>query len=292
MVSYLSVQAVAAKALKGGGVLRGLETPFRTEWDWNIAGGCQQPRPHVLAASSPTGLHSLRVYLMTRCRQCQPCRTFRAITWRDRIYNEIAQSNRTWFGTFTFTPLQHSIMELDIRKRYALRGHSAPWGHCLYKERVKLAGDLMTMFIKRLRFDLGDVKFRYVMVAEPHKNGTPHFHVMFHETGARIGLREIMKSWYQVEIPEDLPRNWRPNSQAGWMKAKLVAQDSETSIQRSSWYLCKYITKTAGTRMRVSFRYGKTVDDHSQQLINKGGVKGGGRSPPPYKQRCWREKKE
>lgn len=282
MLSYAKLQAVAANALQNGGSLRSLpedatvsltdRTNTGTVIDWNIAGSCNSPREALLAATTTQNgqLHRLRVYLAVRCRKCDPCLRYRAMNWRERCEAEILSANRTWFGSLTFTPIQHKRADHEIALK-AIEGseldpsllddEKVEWvlsmlsPEVLWSERQRVLGREMTLYMKRLRESL-DVPLRYVIITERHKmklRGRPHFHVLIHETGLPIRKRELKQAW-----------------SGGHVMFKLADRNS-------AYYVTKYLTKESSARVRASFRYGKLNNDLDHNLpasVNRG-VSGG-----------------
>jgi len=100
----------------------------------------------------------------------------------------------------------------------------------------------LTKYFKRLRKK--GAQFRFVLVAEAHKDGYPHFHALLHEKGPMI-----TKSTLQGEWPY------------GFTSAKLVKDD------RAALYVAKYLAKDARTRIRASLQYGQSVHDDFSALI-------------------------
>ena len=49
----------------------------------------------------------------------------------------------------------------------------------------------VTLWLKRLRRSRSAGSVRYLLVAEAHKSGQPHFHVLLHEYGQPIPAREL-----------------------------------------------------------------------------------------------------
>lgn len=286
MLSHAKLSAIAEKALLNGGVLRSLPEDATvsltdrvntgTVLDWNIAGSCNSNREVLLAATTTKDgqLHRLRVYLTVRCRKCGPCLKFRAMNWRERCEAEISSANRTWFGSLTFTPLQHSRADHEIALK-AIEGseldpslldnEKVQWilsmlsPETLWVERQRVLGREMTLYMKRLRESL-DVPLRYIIITERHKmklRGRPHFHVLIHETGAPIRKRQLKQAW-----------------SGGHVSFKLADR-------ASAFYVTKYLTKESSARVRASFQYGKRNHDlsHNHQTNKTGGVLVEGVSP-------------
>lgn len=101
----------------------------------------------------------------------------------------------------------------------------------------------LTKYFKRLRKK--GAEFRFVLVAEAHKDGYPHFHALLHERDA-----VITKSTLQGEWPY------------GFTTCKLVKDE------RAAHYVAKYLAKDARTRIRASLHYGQSVHDDFSALIS------------------------
>lgn len=142
---------------------------------------------------------------------------------------EMKSSFRTWMGTFTINP-HHRFM-------FSVRAGSRDY-HASHREISKE----ITKYLKRLR--KAGFKFRYVVVAEAHKDGYPHLHMLLHEVSA-----PIPKSRLQAEWPY------------GFTTFKLVKDRAAT------FYVAKYLAKDARTRIRASLRYGQSVPDLIGEVI-------------------------
>ncbi len=96
------------------------------------------------------------------------------------------------------------------------------------------AGKEITRYLKRLR--KAGARVRYCLVAEAHKSGLPHFHMLLHEVSEDHPVRHRL-----------LVDKWG----AGFVNAKLVPSES-----RVAFYVTKYLTKSARARIRASAEYG------------------------------------
>lgn len=174
--------------------------------------------------------------LITRCRRCDRCLRYRAWKWRTRALEEVRLGSRTWFGTLTVDPDHHflalsrvraacheqgySFDDLDEVKRFALL--------------VKEHGRELTLYVKRLR-KYSQVRIRYLIVAEKHKSGLPHFHMLIHERGGEIKHKLLSAEWH-----------------LGFEKWRLTS----TLEPQKALYLCKYLSKDLTARVRASQSYG------------------------------------
>lgn len=205
---------------------------------WDISNGCSKPFELTLSSAPPPDKILQKVNIpdgkirhidiSCPCRKCEPCLKNRRILWRRRMRHEINQSNRTWFGTFTINPHQRFVFSM----RAGTRDYFASYGE-ISKE--------LTKYFKRLR--KAGFKFRYVVVAEAHKDGYPHLHCLIHEVSTPIPKRRLQSEW--------------PH---GYTTFKLVEDASAV------YYVTKYLSKDARTRIRASLKYGQSVRDLSDVI--------------------------
>lgn len=229
------------------GMGRGLEFKSPITAAWDIAGQCLNPREFRMdaAASRLSGERLVRapgrpysVVLTVRCRACEWCLRQRAARWAFRAVEEIDANVRTWFATFTFTPQNHVVMRAMTSRRLA-RGGTDFALLSATEQHVELSreyGAEITKYFKRIRKNSG-APLRYILVQEPHKSGLPHFHALIHESDEARPIRH-----------RTLATGWK----LGFSKFKLC-EGSKTA-----WYVAKYLTKNAWTRVRASKWYGKT----------------------------------
>lgn len=211
-------------------------------------------RVSLLKETTYPAHHDIRV----PCRKCDICLSNRSKRWAAKARTEVLVANRTWFGTFTIKPSQRFLYKLEAQHTALLRG--CDWsGLTVTEQFAYIVGQIspdLTKFIKRIRKNSG-AKLRYLLVAEAHKDGFPHFHILLHE----IGEQQVSKSILQ--------HHWKH----GFSSWKLV--DDEGS---APWYVCKYMAKTALIRVRASQNYGpfaeRSFTEHAlgvtQSLLKKG----------------------
>lgn len=211
---------------------------------WDISADCTSPvtvelkgAPCTLDGKRKRGWsHTLT--MLTRCRKCPACLRRRSRLWAYRAKAEIEAAPRTWFATFTAAPGWQSILQMRASHRLTaggtdLRQLSPP---DQFNELVREFGAEVTKYIKRIRKNTG-AAFRYILVAEPHKSGAPHFHALFHEhTEGSLRHAPLTSTW-----------------KLGFTKFKVV------SGTQSAFYVAKYLAKTAASRVRASLGYGKEV---------------------------------
>lgn len=211
--------------------------------DWPIHGDCQNRYTatfKVLPYLDPAGRKTKRTYsiyvdIHTRCRKCEKCLLHRASLWRVRALNEYRSAPRTWFGTLTLRPdrmLHFRFRAIQRAIREGVHFEGLPAAGQFARVHAEISREL-TKGLKRLRHA---APFKYILVAEAHKSGNPHYHLLFHERNANKPL-----------LYADLKRYfWRE----GFSNYKLVVEPKQAT------YLCKYLSKSLLARVRASQRYG------------------------------------
>jgi len=188
----------------------------------------------------------IRVEGFGRCRKCPPCLAYRKRLWTFRALAETSQHPRTWFGTLTLRPERQSYYR-NVARRTAratvvsISAEGAPAfddfethdDDVQFREHVQAISPAITRYIKRVREQSG-AKVRYLLVAEAHESGDPHFHMLLHEVTVLDAVRKrvLQGQWHE-----------------GYSSWKLA--DAKTA-----YYVCKYIGKDARTRVRASCAYG------------------------------------
>jgi hypothetical protein len=109
-----------------------------------------------------------------------------------------------------------------------------------FGERHREINRELTTWIKRVRHESGS-NIRYMLTAEAHKSGLPHYHMLLHEGGEDQPVRA-----------STIKGQWK----LGFSQCKLVAQDQE---KRAAAYVSKYLSKDARSRVRASVGYGHTA---------------------------------
>lgn len=172
-----------------------------------------------------------------KCRKCKNCLKARSVLWSNRAKIERSLSSRTWMGTLTLNPTSQHITLNQTRVRLAKGGtdYEALTVEEQFAEHVKTIGVEITKYFKRVRKSTG-APIRYLLVAEHHKSGLPHFHCLVHERSPDTPVRHA-----------SLASNWR----LGFEHFKLVHSSKGVS------YVTKYLTKSAAARVRASLYYGK-----------------------------------
>jgi hypothetical protein len=175
--------------------------------------------------------------LDVRCRRCENCLRHRQQLWAARARDEVVLSGRTWFGTLTLSPESYMRSKFAAELYMARRGHKLE--ECgesdLFKATVQCIAPEITLWLKRIRKNSG-AALRYIIVCEAHKTGVPHWHVLVHENEGKVGKRVLDHAW-----------------RLGYSQFRLV----DTSDERTSFYVTKYLSKSALTRVRASADYGR-----------------------------------
>lgn len=248
----------------GSGIQRISQMKFR----WNIAGNCSAPYSRTIwarptegeglrpkwATVAPGREHTLELELETRCRKCENCRMARASEWRVRARAELAIAPRTWFGTLTLRPeVQYHMLSL-ARHRLAIQGidfDSLDFGEQFVLRHNEIAREI-TKMIKRVR-KLSAAKFKYLVIAEAHKSGAPHYHILIHECDTLTVVRKSV-----------LDAQWK----LGFCQWRLVPHTKPWQ----GAYITKYLSKSLAARVRASQGYGRLSTDvleHRRTTVGK-----------------------
>lgn len=213
---------------------------------WAIAGGCQAPVPVELNGAPAKILGGRKVrsgsgrpfslLMHVRCRRCAWCLGKRRNLWAFRGQEEIRWAPRTWFATFTLSPANGFMLRARAAQRLRCGGTDFERlsGADQFLELQREYGAELTKFFKRLRKNTG-AKLRYILVAERHKSGAPHYHALIHEVSGSNPLRHAsLQSEYKL----------------GHSQFKLC------NDLKSAWYVAKYLAKSLDARVRASLGYG------------------------------------
>lgn len=239
------------------GLAMGAKRLNHLEYEWLMSGDCTSPFRRTMAASptptwgkwaevTPTTKHSLVLYLETRCRKCDNCRKYRRRHWAARACIETGVSVRTWKCTYTLAPEYRMRVLNQLRDRDAdqqLDFDQRPPQEQYRKLHAVFSKEFTRMF-KRLRFNTG-CPFRYLLVAEAHADGFPHYHALIHESDPHrpLSYRQLKAEW-----------------SLGFTNFKLVSDLQEAT------YLCKYLSKDMLARVRASMSYGVSTVDTLQRI--------------------------
>lgn len=196
--------------------------------------------------------------MQVRCRKCENCAKARAAHWRFRAVSEWRAAPRSWLVTLTFRPEEH--LRCLSKARRSVDAQGVDFETLSPDEQFDLltreTSRLVTLYFKRLRKgEVGDrtrpqlvselpetwehppAAFRYMMVAEAHKSGLPHYHVVLHELSLERQIRHAT-----------IKHHWS----IGFSDAKLIKDE------RAATYAAKYLSKAGLVRVRASIGYGRT----------------------------------
>lgn len=260
-----------------------LQRLSHNSYEWDCSGDCLRRVTREFFARKDRGQSkwngwnpgepgALRLIQHFRCKKCEECRKVHRNIWAARAFGECERAIRTWFGTLTVDPQLCQDALNRIRASHARHGDD----YDAFPEERRFAllanelGKLVTKALKRLR--KSGVPFRYLLVAEAHKSGVPHWHVLVHET---LITRPFVKNEHLVPQFERI----------GFARFKLVDEGNG-----AVWYVTKYIAKAVPTRVRASIGYGhgcnaaKTLYEHRDDfnLVDecREGGSGGVENPP------------
>jgi len=235
-----AVHRTAIRALSANGRRESLTTI-----KWDVSGNCTESREVTLKSRPDNGqfrdVHipsdgiPTFVDMEVRCRKCPNCLQQRAWKWALRARAEIAAVERTWFATFTLSAEQQYWAAMKAQE--AMRGgqdFSLLTPTEQYQARNRIISLEFTKYFKRVRPRTGG-SLRYLLVAEQHKSGMPHYHALIHETDRAHPIRKSR-----------LQSNWK----LGFTRFKLVDNNAPAS------YITKYLSKNITARVRASVFYG------------------------------------
>lgn len=215
--------------------IRGVESLALTKlrqdtWDYAPGYGLT-PDTYFVPPKSRT------VYVRVRCRKCPQCLDQKRRQWTARAIQEVRNASRTWFGTLTVGP-DRRLWASAKADQLCRQRRAESLSSLTPIERTKaIAAQLqpeVTRWLKRVRKQ-SKARFRYLLVSEAHEDGFPHFHLLLHEMGQSITKRTLEAQWkYGFS-------NWR----------LVPAGDGKPAM-----YVCKYLSKSAQTRVRASRDYG------------------------------------
>jgi len=178
------------------------------------------------------------LYADAPCRKCPACLYARGRLWRNRAISEVRAAGRTWLGTLTFRPGARYLHLSNARARMHMNGldFDALDRDDQYAELHRQCSTDITLFVKRLRKATG-ASIRYIIVAEAHKDGEPHYHMLVHEQPSDAILHRHLKAAWQ----------------SGFSDWKLLTDE------RGVTYATKYLFKDARARVRASVGYGNNA---------------------------------
>lgn len=166
--------------------------------------------------------------------------------WAARALTEHRAAQRSWFATFTFRPEVHyqmlgrGVLRAESRAIPAdeivgEREDAAQFAECARE---------ITLYLKRVRKNTG-ARIRYILVAERHKSGLPHFHALIHEVSGSVKYEDLRSQWH--------------HGHGMW---KLVRDEA------AAFYVTKYLGKAQDARVRASLRYGRQAATRPNDIAN------------------------
>ncbi len=254
------VRAASIAALQRGAVIIApllYPESAGTRIEWDISARCQRPieivdegEGHYQPSPSRAGLEwqsNRTLAKLVPCRRCPSCLRARQRAWTVRAVREVKHAEsrglRTWAGTLTFNPHERYRMLSRTRSRLDAHGIDLASLHpdARFREQHRDLGPLVSKFLRSLRKGRKKLRqrrlfFRYFLTVEPHKDGTPHYHLVVHEIS---DLAPIPK--------QTLEASWRKHGFSHW---RLIREP------RQAAYAAKYLGKGAAARVRASKAYG------------------------------------
>jgi len=189
-------------------------------------------------------------YITGRCRRCDNCLQHRRRLWTARAIDECMLAPRNWFGTLTVRPMDRVRFTYAAQLRNS-RQQGDSWDSYSAEDQFRRIADEvateMTLFLKRVR---KNQSFRYLLVTEAHADGFPHFHMLVHEGAEPLRKRQLDFAW-----------------RVGFSQWRLLPD----ADPKGAFYACKYLSKSALTRVRASQRYGqegRKVRDFAERMEN------------------------
>lgn len=190
----------------------------------------------------------------------------RSAHWAHRAVTQYERSARTWLGTITLSGFEHARLDAAVAAKAQETGAfvQTEWrARDYFRERCEVFGRWVSLWLKRVRVnearrrdDRSMPKISYLLVAEMHQNGRPHWHILLHEDKPFELIRPdeyyvTQKGVVRVDEKAMIRQAW----QLGFTQFELC-RDS-----RSAGYLCKYLSKDMLWRVRASIGYGVEVED-------------------------------
>lgn len=241
---------------------KGARRISQVRWEWDCAGRCERPVPLELEArpSERFGAKRIRVARGTAhpliltmhvpCRTCPSCRKARMKEWAARALTEHRQAQRSWFATFTFRPDAHYQMLGRGVLRAEARAIPADEivGEREDRAQFEECAREITLYLKRVRKNTG-ARIRYILVAERHKSGLPHFHALIHEVTGSVKYEDLRSQWHH-----------------GFGMWKLVRDEA------AAFYVVKYLGKAQDARVRASLHYGRQPGIRANPIASEASV--------------------
>lgn len=139
-------------------------------------------------------------------------------------------AKKSYFITLTFKPAERASIFAEATRQIDVFPHRTQAGRL-----VSAAGSSVTKYLKRLR--KAGFRFRYLIVAEPHRNGFPHYHGL---------IFDLAGPTEKPLTPDILGAEWS----GGFSMVKGVRDANALR------YVCKYLSKEKFARVRASKHFG------------------------------------
>jgi len=217
--------------------------------------------------------------------------------WAHRAKTEFDRSARTWLGTVTLSPFQHSLIDARVAAKAQETG--AAWltewsSRDFFRERCEIMGHEISLWLDRIRVterrrrmpkpwaqdqtEPLPPRFSYLLVAEEHRSartsttmvGRPHYHVLIHEPLPYELIKrdeEYLTAKGKLRVADGamLRKQWG----LGFTQFELCTDS------RAASYLCKYLSKDMLWRVRASKAYGDEQYSEGTELGTNDEVCGG-----------------
>lgn len=225
--------------------------------DWSH--GCRAPvgleLHHTRMISKATGLvvPPRWVELRVECRGCASCLSHRAWRWTQRGVAEAAASARTHLVTLTVRPELQFAATCEV-SRWCEEAHieaSSLSGEEMFARRCEVLFSDIQRMLKRIRH--AGAKIRYMVVAEAHRSGDPHFHMLLHE------VQRFTEDAYDTYAL--VKREWT----GGFADMSGVDRGDTKAVR----YLCKYLSKAMAARVRASVGYGRSSEPSDNSVVRR-----------------------
>jgi len=226
-------------------LLSGAQPLTPTAINWNVAPWCESPhiatRSH-LQVRNPDGSYSngRELNIFAGCRKCEGCLRKRSNDWFARMMRELQIAPQSYMVTLTLRP--EARYQIETLARQSLRDPLVE--EIGFKDRARALVRELQLYCKRCR--RGQPPLRYVWVIEPHKDGQPHVHILWHLSAP--------PEQYHCDT-EGYPLFLRTQWRLGFTTMRTIATDQK----QVGGYVAKYLSKEAGCAIRASQRYGEVI---------------------------------
>lgn len=202
----------------------------------------------------------------------------RSNLWAARVAGEYRRSKRTWMVTFTLSPAEHALLDIEANK---FRRDGVEWIDCqcrAYDARISL-------WLKRCRSEafrqgrpvVGNTKT--LRVAEVHDSdktsdllrGRPHFHMLLHEREIGSLIRDEECEWVQERDKHGVLQWLYRAKDEALVRAQWTFGHTKFTLcfeEKQAYYLCKYLHKKPIYRIKAGIGYYRRDLDDGSDLIS------------------------